>query len=52
MNPELLAAIVEKNSADVETIVAKIGVVTLLQLSPNLIAILKTIQEQQAAAPK
>jgi hypothetical protein len=47
MNPELLAMVVAKNSADIETIVAKIGIGTLLVLTPNFMNILKTVQAQQ-----
>ena len=49
MNPDLVAQVVNKNSADIEAIVNKIGIVTLLQLMPHLVAILKTVQE---ASPK
>jgi hypothetical protein len=46
MNPALLAALAEKNPADIEAIIAKIGIPTLLSLLPHLIAILTTIQQQ------
>jgi hypothetical protein len=48
MNPTL-AAIIQKNSADVEAIIASIGVVKLLSLTPHLLAILDTINAQKAA---
>jgi hypothetical protein len=46
MNPILLAVLAEKNGADIEAIVAKIGIGTLLSLAPHLVAILETIQAQ------
>jgi hypothetical protein len=53
MNPTL-AAILSKNSTDLEAIVAKIGIGTLLSLTPHLLAILATVDAQKAAsaAPK
>jgi len=49
MNQALVALIAEKNAADIEAIVANIGVSTLLQLAPHFMAIAQTVQ---AAAPK
>lgn len=49
MNP-MLALLIEKNSADVEAIVAIFGVPALLKASPHLMNIAATIQEAQKAA--
>jgi len=49
MNPQLLALLAEKNSADLEAIVNKIGVANLIALLPHIVAILETVQ---AAQPK
>lgn len=49
MNPQLLSLIAEKNAADLEAIVNKIGVANLIALMPHIVAILETIQTQ---APK
>ena len=46
MNPQLLALIAEKNGADLEAIVNKIGVTNLIALLPHIVAILETIQAQ------
>lgn len=46
MNPTI-ALILQKNSADIEAIVNKIGMPTLLALVPNFMAILATVQEAQ-----
>lgn len=43
MNPTLML-ILQKNSADIEAIVTKIGVGTLLSLAPHLLAIAATLQ--------
>ena len=48
MNPETLALLAEKNAADLEAIITKIGIPTLLSLLPNVIAILKTLQAPPA----
>jgi hypothetical protein len=45
MNPVLIAEIVKNNSADIEAIVSKIGVGTLLSLLPNILNILATVQK-------
>ena len=47
MNPELLAALAQKNATDIEAIIAKIGIPTLLSLLPHLLAIVNTIEAQQ-----
>jgi hypothetical protein len=52
MNPLLLAEIALKNGSDIEAIVAKIGIATLLSLAPNFMAILATVQAAQAPQPK
>lgn len=55
MNSQLVALIVEKNSADLETIVSAIGITTLLKLLPNVMNILGTVEAAQkalAVAPK
>jgi hypothetical protein len=44
MNP-LIEEVLAKNSADIEAIVAKIGIGTLISLAPHFMAILKTVQE-------
>ena len=49
MNP-LLEEILAKNGTDIEAIVTKIGVGTLISLTPQFLAILKTVQDQ--AQPK
>jgi hypothetical protein len=46
MNPTV-AAILQHNSADIKAIVDKIGVETLLALTPNFMRILGTVQAQQ-----
>jgi hypothetical protein len=46
MNPTL-ALILQKNAADIEAIVTKIGMPTLLAPVPNFMAILATVQETQ-----
>ena len=48
MNPTL-ALIIQKNSADLEAIVAKIGIGTLITLIPHIMAILATVEAQKAA---
>ena len=48
MNP-VLREVLEKNGADIEAIVAAIGVPTLIKLAPHFEAILATAQA--AAAP-
>lgn len=47
MNPTI-AAVLEKNQADLKAIINKIGIDGLFELMPHITAILKTIQEQQA----
>ncbi len=49
MNP-LIEEVLAKNATDIEVIVAKIGVPTLISLVPNFLAILKTAQEMPAKA--
>lgn len=46
MNPALIAAIVAKNTADIEAIIAKVGIGTLLSLLPYILNILKTVQQE------
>jgi hypothetical protein len=48
MNP-IVAAVLEKNQADLKAIIAKIGIDGLFELMPHITAILKTVQE---ATPK
>lgn len=48
MSP-ILKEVLEKNGADVEAIVAAIGVSTLIKLAPHFEAIFATVQ---AATPK
>jgi len=45
MNP-LVEEVLAKNAADIEAIVAKIGIPTLISLAPHFWAIPKTVQEQ------
>jgi hypothetical protein len=47
MNPELIAEIASKNGPDLEAIIAKIGIATLLALAPNFMNIVKTVQAHQ-----
>ena len=47
MNPTL-ALIMSKNSADIEAIVEKIGVSTLLSLTPHIFAIMQTLSTANA----
>lgn len=47
MTPELMAEIAAKNGPDLEAIIAKIGIATLLVLAPNFMAIVKTVQAHQ-----
>lgn len=57
MNPTI-ALILQRNSADIEAIVTKIGIPTLLSLLPNFMNILATVQAPspstipQGVAPK
>jgi hypothetical protein len=46
MNPAVKEVLVN-NAADVEAIIAKIGIGTLLSLMPHIINILETIQKVQ-----
>ncbi len=52
MNGELIALIVEKNSADIEAIVSKIGVPVLLSLLPNIVRIMGTLQKSSSVTEK
>ena len=47
MNPAIFLALAEKNGPDIEAILAKVPITTLLALAPHLYAILATIQAQQ-----
>jgi len=47
MNP-IVAEILAKNASDIEVIVNKIGLPTLLALVPNLMNILATVQAASA----
>jgi hypothetical protein len=47
MNPTI-ELILTKNAADIEAIVAKIGLPTLIALIPNFLAIVKTIEATPA----
>lgn len=49
MNPTI-ALILQKNSADIEAIVTKIGMPTLLSLIPNILAILATVEAAKTPA--
>jgi hypothetical protein len=46
MDPKIAVEIATKNSADVEAIVAIIGVTNLLKLVPHFMNILATVQAQ------
>jgi hypothetical protein len=46
MDPAIFLALAEKNGPDIEAILAKIPITTLLALAPHLYAILNTIQQQ------
>jgi hypothetical protein len=45
MNPALIAEIVKNNSGDIEAIISKVGIGTLLSLLPNILNILATVQK-------
>ena len=47
MNPDIFL-VLQKNSADIEAIVAKIGIPTLISLAPHFYAILATIQASKS----
>ena len=49
MNPTI-ALILQRNSADIEAIVTKVGIPTLLSLLPNFMNILTTVQAPTPAA--
>ena len=49
MNPTI-ELVLAKNSADIEAIIAKVGIGTLISLVPHLLAILKTIEAQTPKA--
>jgi len=49
MNPQLLTLLAEKNGTDLEAIVAKVGLPTLIALLPNIANILQTVQSTQQA---
>jgi hypothetical protein len=49
VNPTV-AAILQHNAADIKVIVDKIGVETLLALTPNFMRIMATVQAQQTTA--
>jgi hypothetical protein len=51
MNPTLLL-ILQKNSADIEAIINKVGIGVLLSLMPQILAITATATEAQSSAPK
>lgn len=44
MSAELIALVVRYNASDLETIIAKVGIGTLIAIIPNIAAILKTVQ--------
>jgi hypothetical protein len=52
MDTALFALIAEKNSADLEAIITKIGLPTLFAIMPNVIAIMKTVQSQPKGVSK
>lgn len=47
MNTELIALIVKNNSADLEAIIEKVGIINLITLIPHLLEILKTVQNSK-----
>ena len=47
MNAQLLALLAEKNAPDLEAIVAKVGLPTLISLLPHLANIMATVQAAQ-----
>jgi hypothetical protein len=51
MDPELIALLVEKNTPDIEAIIAKVGIGTLLTLLPNIVRIVQTVRGSVAQAP-
>lgn len=52
MDLELLAKIAANNGPDLDAIVTKIGIGTLLSLTPHFLAIAKTVQNQAPAQPQ
>ena len=52
MDPSLVLMLVEKNGADIEAIVNKIGLSTLLSLAPHFMAIVNTLQGEQQKGAK
>lgn len=51
MDLGILLQLAQKNAADINVIVSKIGVQTLIDLAPHFIAIIETLQEQPAQEP-
>jgi hypothetical protein len=49
MDPKVIALLIEKNGNDIKTIVNKIGLETLMDLAPNFLAIVATLQ---SSSPK
>ena len=47
MNPIMLT-VLQKNSADLEAIIGKIGIANLLSLMPHIMAIMATVEAQKA----
>lgn len=47
MDTQIITLLVEKNSADIEAIVSKIGITTLLQLLPHIANIAQTLSAQK-----
>ena len=46
----LFLLIAEKNGADLEAIVAKVGLPTLFAILPHLIAIMQTVDQQKGTS--
>lgn len=44
MNPQLLLLLTTHNANDIKVIVEKVGIETLIQIAPNLMNIVNTIQ--------
>jgi hypothetical protein len=51
MNP-VLKKILMHNTADIEAIIAKVGIGTLLSLMPHVINILESVQQAQSGETK
>lgn len=44
MNPQIMLLLLTHNASDIKVIVEKVGIDTLIQIAPNLMNIVNTIQ--------